>query len=165
MSQGTAINNHPRFRSQLPRQLDGARNQFPKPGFFFVPFDPSEEESQSGKLRRDQGGSSPILVFLLLVLLLGAGIYIYLMRNAPLIEPSTLVAQNVTEVRYVNTYELNLRETPSDYSPIKIILPRGTRTEVLKEAQQEFDGDVWVKVRVQTREGLQDGWVNARYLR
>ncbi|MGH9841664.1 MAG: SH3 domain-containing protein [Blastocatellia bacterium] len=163
MSQGTALNNL-RVRQQLPRQIDGKRIPFPKAGFFVLPFEQTEEEPRAG---REEGTSAlAVLAFVfLLMLVVGAGVYYWMSEN-PAITPNTLAPSvRTTDVRRVDVSELNMREMPNLISPVKFILPQGTPVEVLNEAQQEFDGDVWVKVRVQTREGLQDGWVNARYIR
>jgi hypothetical protein len=167
MSQNPAINNnYPRLRPQFPRNLDGPRNSFPKAGFFVMPIGSEEEETPPVRARRETGESNTALIFFLLILLLAAGIYIFWSRvPLPQIGPNTLAASSMSEVRYVNAYRLNLREMPNEYSNVKFILPRGTPTELLNEAQQDLDGDVWVKVRVQTNEGPQDGWVNARHLR
>ena len=175
MSQGTVINNNPRLRQQLPRQvaqlIDGTRNQFPRSGFVLLPFDQSELEPQAGRPRREQEGSGALVFVLFLVLALAGGIYWFSNNstsNSTSNPPSNSIAGSntpVTEVRRVDVFELNMREMPNLYSPVKFILPLGTSVHILNENQQELDGDVWVKIRVQTREGLQDGWVNARYIR
>ncbi len=160
MSQGTAINNKLRVRQQIPRQIDGKRNPFPNSGYVFIPIEQLEAEPQAGYRR--EGGSGAFVFGLFLVLAVVAGIYWLKGDSNPNVNaPSKAPA---TEMRRVDVSELNMREMPNLSSPVKFILPQGTPVEVMNEAQQ-FDGDAWVKVRVQTREGLQDGWVNARYIR
>jgi hypothetical protein len=68
------------------------------------------------------------------------------------------------DTRYVIADNLNMRLRPNNYSEVSYILPRGTRVELLGVSHQETDGDLWVKVRVNTLDGLQDGWVSSQYI-
>ncbi len=58
------------------------------------------------------------------------------------------------------TTDLNLRDGACvNYSVIRV-LPRGAAVEILTETE-EVDGAVWVKVRIEGREG----WVNEKFLK
>jgi len=77
--------------------------------------------------------------------------------EGPIINP-------ITGIRYVTADNLNMREQPGGGAQVGYILPRGTNVALLGESYQEFDGDVWLKVRVETFEGPYVGWVNQRYV-
>jgi hypothetical protein len=47
---------------------------------------------------------------------------------------------------------------------VRYILPRGTRVMLLDESHLGLDGEVWLRVRVETVEGTYDGWVSERYV-
>jgi hypothetical protein len=57
-----------------------------------------------------------------------------------------------------------MREQPGFYAQSSYILPRGTEVALLGESHQELDGNVWLKVRVETFEGPYVGWVNQEYV-
>lgn len=69
-----------------------------------------------------------------------------------------------TEIRHVAADNLNMREQPGIEFQATYILPRGTQVQLLGESQYSFDGDVWLRVRVETLEGPRDGWVSQRYI-
>jgi len=77
--------------------------------------------------------------------------------EGPIINP-------ITGIRYVTADNLNMREQPGSDAQVGYILPRGTNVALLGESHQEFDGDVWLKVRVETFEGPYVGWVNQQYV-
>jgi len=77
--------------------------------------------------------------------------------EGPIINP-------ITGIRYVTADNLNMREQPGSGAQVGYILPRGTNVALLGESYQEFDGDVWLKVRVETFEGPYVGWVNQQYV-
>ena len=77
--------------------------------------------------------------------------------EGPIINP-------ITGIRYVAADNLNMREQPGSGAQVGYILPRGTNVALLGESYQEFDGDVWLKVRVETFEGPYVGWVNQQYV-
>jgi hypothetical protein len=70
----------------------------------------------------------------------------------------------ITEMRYVTGDNLNLREQPSKGAQARYTLPRGTKVALLGETHRELDGDVWLKVRVETLEGTYVGWVSQHYV-
>lgn len=69
-----------------------------------------------------------------------------------------------SDLRYVVADSLNMREGPDNYSYVTYVLPRGTRVNLLGETHQEIDGDVWVRVSVNTLDGIREGWVSRQYL-
>lgn len=82
--------------------------------------------------------------------------------------PATLpirrsITTPVTEVRYITADSLNLRDAPSRAARASYSLPRGTKITLLGNTKQDFDGEVWFKVRVATFNGTHVGWVNQRY--
>ncbi len=79
----------------------------------------------------------------------------------PLIRRS--ITRPVTEVRYITADSLNLRDAPSKAARASYSLPRGTKITLLGNTKQDFDGEVWFKVRVATFDGTHVGWVNQRY--
>ena len=70
----------------------------------------------------------------------------------------------ITEIRYVTADNLNMREQPGSDAQAGYILPRGTKVALLGESHQELNGDIWLKVRVETFEGPYVGWVNQQYV-
>src|SRR5262249_59004289 len=74
------------------------------------------------------------------------------------------IARDPTNARYVTVDELNLREGPSNRFAVSYILPRGTWVILLGEAHRDLDGNVWLRVIVETLEGRQTGWVDERYV-
>ncbi|MGH9845675.1 MAG: SH3 domain-containing protein [Blastocatellia bacterium] len=126
---------------------------------------------------RSSGGMIALLILLFLVVLSLWNEDSWLrsrLRTAPVQVETPILAPSapnvsietppVTSVGYVRADSLNMRVRPSDYAGVSFILPRGTRVTMLGEAHQELDGDVWVRVNVDTREGIQSGWVQRRYL-
>jgi hypothetical protein len=77
--------------------------------------------------------------------------------EGPIINP-------ITGIRYVTADNLNMREQPGSDAQVGYILPRGTNVALLGESHHEFNGDVWLKVRVETFEGPYVGWVNQQYV-
>jgi hypothetical protein len=74
------------------------------------------------------------------------------------------IINSITEIRYVTADNLNMREQPANNAQASYILPRGTKVALLGESHQEFNGDIWLKVRVETFEGPYVGWVSQRYV-
>jgi len=60
---------------------------------------------------------------------------------------------------------LYLREGPGVEYVATYLLPQGWAVSYLGDARPDNNGDIWVKVLVQTKQGPQDGWVNRNYLR
>jgi Bacterial SH3 domain len=114
-----------------------------------------------------RGSGGGILVILgiifLIILLLGAFGPWYV--NTPVLtNPVEEAYRPFSNVSYVTVDNLNLRVRPNYYSDVTYVLPRGTRVDILGESYQEPDGDMWLRVRVQTFYGWQYGWVNQRYI-
>jgi Bacterial SH3 domain len=74
------------------------------------------------------------------------------------------VTRSITDNRYVVSASLNMREAPINDARVSYILPNGATVTLLGESHQGTDGDVWLKVSVETSEGRQVGWVRQRYL-
>jgi SH3 domain-containing protein len=79
-------------------------------------------------------------------------------------EVENRVTRPNTDRRYVVADNLNLREEPINYARVNYILPRGTKVTLLGDSYQADDGGVWLKVSVETFEGIQVGWVSQRYI-
>jgi hypothetical protein len=86
------------------------------------------------------------------------------MPNSRVIPVEGSTINPITSVRYVIADNLNMREQPGFYAQASYILPRGTEVALLGESHQERDGNVWLKVRVETFEGPYLGWVNQQYV-
>ncbi len=83
-------------------------------------------------------------------------------RSEPLTERQP--TRNTATAR-VNVSTLYLRQGPGTQYEAIYLLPWDWEVATLGDVQRDLAGDVWVRVRVQTREGVQEGWVNQRYLR
>lgn len=88
--------------------------------------------------------------------------------ETPILAPAapniSIETPRIMTVGYVQVDALNMRVAPSNSAYVAFILPRGTRVTLLGESHQELDGDVWARVSVDTREGIQSGWVQRHYL-
>jgi uncharacterized protein YgiM (DUF1202 family) len=74
------------------------------------------------------------------------------------------MGRNLTDTRYVTADALNLREGPGDMFVVSYILPRGTEVTLFGEEHRDLNGNVWLRVSVETLEGRQSGWVHGRYV-
>jgi len=59
---------------------------------------------------------------------------------------------------------LYLREGPGVEYVATYLLPQGWAVSYLGDSKPDNNGDIWVKVLVQTEQGPQNGWVNRNYL-
>jgi uncharacterized protein YgiM (DUF1202 family) len=75
------------------------------------------------------------------------------------------IIRRITEIRYVTADNLNMREKPGNDAQVSYILPRGTKVAFLGESHQGLDGNVWLKVEIETFEGKHVGWVSQQYVR
>jgi uncharacterized protein YgiM (DUF1202 family) len=64
----------------------------------------------------------------------------------------------------VTASTLYLREGPGTQYTATYLLPQNWQVSILGETQTASDGEVWVKVRLETQQGMQEGWVNRKYL-
>jgi hypothetical protein len=71
---------------------------------------------------------------------------------------------SIAEIRHVTVDNLNLREQPGNDAQASYTLPRGTQVALIGESHHRLNGDVWLKVRVETFEGPYVGWVSQRYV-
>lgn len=74
------------------------------------------------------------------------------------------IARDLTNTKHVTVDGTNLYESPSNRSTFRHILPRGVGVIFLGEAHRDLDGNVWLRVIVETREGRQTGWVQEQYI-
>jgi Bacterial SH3 domain len=167
-----AINHNPNSRQPQPRQPEGMQIPFPKGGIYFFPVEQPtpaaapESEPKATRREKESSGLIPLLT-VMLILLLCAGIY----WNGGTPAPAPVAPMNFTQpdaaaaARRVGTVELNLREQPNPFAPVTRVLPQGTPVELLHEQQEQLDGTIWERVRVQVNGGSQEGWVNAEFLR
>jgi uncharacterized protein YgiM (DUF1202 family) len=123
---------------------------------------PSQAEPEKPKKPEPgpEGPRPPLLIPVLVVLV--AAFFWWIggkstEASAPL--PAPVTGQGVVDVDKVN-----LRAGPTLLSPVKLVLPRGTKVEALGQQHRSPLGILWVKVRVKTREGAQEGWVDNRYV-
>lgn len=70
----------------------------------------------------------------------------------------------MTDIRHVTVDSLNLREQPSNDGQVSYILPRGTSVAILGQSHRALDGGVWLKVNVESLEGIRVGWVSQQYI-
>lgn len=116
-------------------------------------------------ISRSSGGAALAVVAILLILL--AWIVLSSQTTGSrlsVIPKEPPIARDPTNARYVTVDELNLREGPSNRFAVSYILPRGTWVILLGEAHRDLDGNVWLRVIVETLEGRQTGWVDERYV-
>jgi hypothetical protein len=169
MSQGSATTTT-RLRAQLAQQVtpENTRSIFPGAGWVYIappnPYEVLVPDQFAPQLEEEKGASNLLVVVALLIALIAISVAAYWIKLPPESMGTNVATLDVMNRRVVAT-ELNMRERPSMRSPVQFILPMGTRIDVLNETQQEIDGDVWIKIRVQTAEGPQVGWVDARYIR
>jgi len=144
---------------------------------FFQQFPPEEEEVMVEKPQRGRGGAILMVLFIILVL---GGIFLYLRESGVDVMP--IIGRQSTErqVNYgqapessrsgtaisvrVAASRLYLREGPgANYAPT-YLLPYDWPLSILGESQAGNDGEVWIKVRLQTEQGQREGWVNRKYV-
>jgi hypothetical protein len=70
----------------------------------------------------------------------------------------------ITRAR-VAVNSLYLREGPGVEYVATYLLPQGWAVSYLGDSKPDNNGNIWVKVLVQTEQGPQNGWVNRNYLR
>ncbi|MEP7343455.1 MAG: SH3 domain-containing protein [Acidobacteriota bacterium] len=128
-------------------------------------------EGEYGEGRSGGGGSAALLVVVILVILYFTGYLPGFTSASPRYDQRGYVAPTSSgtilptgNIGYVSADRLNMRDAPGGGAPITYILPRGTRVTVLGESYQEPSGSVWLKVQIDTYEGLQIGWVNRQYI-
>jgi hypothetical protein len=161
-------------------------NRPPNPAPIYGPmvyqFPPEDYEVK--KAQRSEGGASLLVLFMTIVLVMG-GVYLYLKESGvdvkPIIERQLAERQlsygsvsdgpmiqglqsRVATSARVAASRLYLREGPgANYVPI-YLLPYNWPLSILGESQVSNDGEVWIKVGLQTEQGPQEGWVNRKYV-
>jgi hypothetical protein len=86
------------------------------------------------------------------------------MPNSRVIPVEGSTINPIAGARYMIADNPNMREQPGFYAQASNILPRGTEVALLGESHRELDGNVWLKVRVETFEGPYVGWANQQYV-
>jgi hypothetical protein len=134
---------------------------YPSP---YVPQDYEYDERETYQPGREGGG----LIAPLLIVILAVAVAVLYFRGPS--ESSEPGAKPVTGTQpagiipaRVTASTLYLREGPGPQYQATYLLPRNWRVSMLEESLTD-SGEVWVKVRLETRQGLQTGWVNRKYL-
>jgi uncharacterized protein YraI len=116
------------------------------------------------------------VILLVFVLMLVMGAIIYMNSNGLSISQlgsqlgfgrgnETQLEPPVVTRAKVAVNSLHLREGPGVGYTATYLLPRGWAVSYLGDSKPDNNGDIWVKVLVQTEQGPQNGWVNRNYLR
>ncbi len=116
-------------------------------------------EDERPALPAPQSEGSGFYIFFLIMLLIGAYLFV-----GPTAVGTPEKAEPAVPAR-VAADSLYLRERPGTQHKAHYILPRDWPVTMLEESHRATDGEVWVKVRVETQQGTQLGWVNQKYLR
>lgn len=151
-------------RNEVLRRLDDPDYGYGPPGYQYYDsqgYDPSEYERLARYPRSSEG--SGFYVFFLIVLLVAVFAFIGKVGTGGTevieVQPGAVVSARVA------SDSLYLREGPGTQYKADYILPRGWQVSILGESRRDDYGEVWVKVRVETAQGAQEGWVNQKYLR
>jgi hypothetical protein len=142
--------------------------RFQNPAYVYGPmvyqFPP--EPAQSEKPKRNEGLT--LLVLLLVSILITGGVIIYLREKGVDLSPAIagLRAQpdDAVVLARVAAQTLYLREGPGTQYTATYLLPYDWPLTVLGESEIDSGGDIWVRVRLETNQGLQEGWVNQKYI-
>ncbi|MFN0119805.1 MAG: SH3 domain-containing protein, partial [Blastocatellia bacterium] len=112
-------------------------------------------------------GSAAILIIIAIILLFGTDrLWRAVNLNSMTIPPAQgLMSRPAPEIRYVSAGNLNLREEPGNSARASHLLPRGTPVTLLSESRQDSDGDIWLRVSVDSADGPLTGWVDQTWLR
>jgi hypothetical protein len=155
------------------------RPQNPVPIYGPMVYQFPTEDYEVKKPRRGDGGAILMVLFLTIILVLG-GVFLYLKESGVDVKP--IIERQLAERQLNNgqaperprsgdaisarvaASRLYLREGPgANYAPT-YLLPYGWPLSDLGESQVGNDGEVWIKVRLQTEQGPQEGWVNRKYV-
>lgn len=132
---------------------------YPVPPAYYVPqmYEPVEEEKPQ-TYRRSEGNG--LYIFFLIVVLAVGYLLIGKTGSGGALEPEPRIESSAR----VAADSLYLRRGPGVQYRADYILPRDWRVSTLGESHRDGDGRVWVRVRVETAQGWQEGWVNQIYL-
>ncbi len=120
-------------------------------------------EDNSGKSQRNN--DSFAVAVILTILIVGGVVFFLRERGVDLAPVIVRTMQNESAISArVATDILYLREGPGTEYVATYLLPYDWPLLILGEAQIDSDGEVWVKVRLETEQGTQQGWVNQRYI-
>jgi hypothetical protein len=136
------------------------------------------EDYEVKKPQRGEGAGLLVL-FLTIILVLG-GVFLYLKESGVDVKP--IIERQLAERQLNNgqaperprsgtaisarvaASRLYLREGPGANYVAIYLLPYNWPLSILGESQVGNDGEVWIKVRLQTEQGPQEGWVNRKYV-
>ena len=159
-------------RQQNPAQIYGSL-------FYQPPEEPPDDPPQ-----RRVGGAHLLFLFTTIVLAVG-GVILYLIESG--VDVMQIIERQLPERRLSNRLvnagpviegpptgtaisarvaasKLYLREGPGvNYAPT-YLLPYNWPLSILGESQVGNDGEVWIKVRLQTGQGQREGWVSRKYV-
>jgi hypothetical protein len=142
------------------------------------------EEYEMKKPQRGEGGAGLLVLFLTIILVVG-GVFLYLKESGvdvkPIIERQLAERQlnsgQTTDRQLIERPQagtaisarvaagrLYLREGPGANYVAIYLLPYNWPLSILGESQVGNDGEVWIKVRLETEQGPQEGWVNRKYV-
>lgn len=160
-----------------PRALKRPQNPAPIYGPMVYQF--PTEDYEVKKPQQGQGGAMLMVLFMTIILVLG-GVFLYLKESGVDVKP--IIERQLAERQLNNglltdrpqsgaaisarvaASRLYLREGPgANYVPT-YLLPYDWPLSILGESQVGNDGEVWIKVRLQTDQGPQEGWVNRKYV-
>ncbi|HKQ78459.1 MAG TPA: SH3 domain-containing protein [Blastocatellia bacterium] len=130
---------------------------------FFVEYDNKQFNSRAS-MRRDYSSrfSDAVVLAAMAVLIIFLAWIVLPLRTASH-RPETVpkeppITRDTTSAKHVTLGRLYLRENPSNSSAVSQILSRGMEVILLGEAHIDLDGNVWLRVIVETRDGRQIGW-------
>jgi hypothetical protein len=132
---------------------------YPVPPAYYVPpmYDPVEEEKPQQRQRSEGNG----LYAFLLIVVLAVGYWLIGRTGSGGAPAPESRIENLARVAADSLY---LRRGPGVQYSADYILPRGWQVSTQGEFHRDSEGIVWVKVRVETAQGLQEGWVSQNYL-
>lgn len=132
---------------------------YPVPPAYYFPqmYEPVEEEKPQKRQRSEGNG---LYVFFLIVVLAIAYSLIGKTGSGGSLEPESRIESSAR----VAADSLYLREGPGVQYRADYILPRDWRVSTLGESHRDSEGRVWVRINVETAQGMQEGWVNQDYL-
>ena len=160
------------------------RPQNPVPIYGPMVYQFPTEDYEVKKPQRGEGGASLLVLFLTIILVLG-GVFLYLKESGVDVKP--IIERQLAERRLNNgqvnngqvierprsetaisarvaASRLYLREGPGANYVAIYLLPYNWPLSILGESQVGNDGEVWIKVRLETEQGPQEGWVNRKYV-
>ncbi|MGE0130107.1 MAG: hypothetical protein AB7U82_18640 [Blastocatellales bacterium] len=145
-------------RRDVLRRLDYP--VYPAPPGYYDPQRYELVEDDRPQMRQRSEGNG-IFVFFLIIVLAAGYLFIGKTGSGGTREPGS----SPEEFARVAADSLYLRRGPGIQHRADYILPRNWPVSTLGESHVDNDGKVWIRVRVETQQGMQEGWVNQMYLK